>query len=119
VDVLLDVPQLMLPGLLEELARQGFTFDTERVIREYVREHLTALRYGSVRIDWLKPVLPLYLHTLSEASLVTWTEGHPVCVAKPEGLILTKRTDSDQNGCVPAARPSGYRDATDRQPRRN
>jgi hypothetical protein len=90
VDVLLDVPQLALPGLLDELARRGFTFDTATVIREYVREHLTALHYGAVRIDWLKPVLPLYAHTLAGASPVTWTEGHLLHVASPEGVILTK-----------------------------
>src|SRR5262249_26321367 len=60
------------------------------VIREYVREHITALRYGSVRIDWLKPMLPLYARTLADASILSWTEGHPLRVAKAEGLILTK-----------------------------
>ena len=64
VDVLLDVPQLVLPGLLDELARRGFTFDAATVIREYVQEHLTAFRYGSVRIDWLKPMLPLYAQSV-------------------------------------------------------
>lgn len=54
VDILLDVPQLALPGLLEELARQGFTFDRDTVIREYVQEHMTSLAFGTVRIDWLK-----------------------------------------------------------------
>src|SRR5713226_6172476 len=88
VDVLLDVPQLVLPGLLDELARLGFDFAT--VIREYVREHMTAFRFGSVRIDWLKPVLPLYARTLADASSVTWTEGHSVRIATAEGLILTK-----------------------------
>src|SRR5580692_7507107 len=68
VDVLLDVPQIALPGLLDDLARQGFTLDPAAVIREYVREHITAFRYGSVRIDWLKPVLPLYARTLADAS---------------------------------------------------
>ena len=37
VDILLDVPQIALPGLLEELARRGFKFDVAAVIREYVR----------------------------------------------------------------------------------
>src|SRR5713226_105086 len=60
VDVLLDVPQLALPGLLEELAHQGFAFDMATVYREYVGEHMTSFRFGTVRIDWLKPVLPLY-----------------------------------------------------------
>src|SRR6266705_1676712 len=57
VDVLLDVPQLGLPGLLDELARLGFEFDMATVIREYVHEHMTVLRFGAIRIDWLKPVL--------------------------------------------------------------
>jgi hypothetical protein len=90
VDVLLDVPQLALPGLLDELARLDFVFDRDAVIREYVREHMTAFHFGSVRIDWLKPVLPLYARTLAEASSLVWTEGHSVRVATAEGLILTK-----------------------------
>jgi hypothetical protein len=90
VDVLLDVPQLVLPSLLEELTQRGFTLDRDTVIREYVREHVTAFRFGSVRIDWLKPVLPLYGRTLADATLLTWTEGHPLRVATAEGLILTK-----------------------------
>jgi hypothetical protein len=90
VDVLLDVPQLKLPGLLDELARVGFVFDSATVIREYVQEHMTAFRFGSVRIDWLKPVLPLYARTLADAPFLTWSEGHPLRVATAEGLILTK-----------------------------
>ena len=90
VDVLLDVPQLALPGLLDELVRQGFDLDMATVIREYVSEHMTAFRFGTVRIDWLKPVLPLYARTLADASSLTWTEGHVVRVATAEGLILTK-----------------------------
>jgi hypothetical protein len=90
VDVLLDVPQLSLPGLLDELARVGFSFDKAKVIREFVQEHMTAFRFGAVRIDWLKPVLPLYARTLAGASTLTWTKGHPLRVATAEGLILTK-----------------------------
>lgn len=90
VDVLLDVPQIALPGLLEELAKRGFQFDMATVIREYVHEHMTSFRFGSVRIDWLKPVLPLYARTIADASLQPWTQGHTLRVASPEGLILTK-----------------------------
>lgn len=90
VDVLLDVPQLVLPGLLDELARLGFSFDSATLIREYVQEHMTAFRFGSVRIDWLKPILPLYARTLAEATSLTWTEGHLIRVATANGLILTK-----------------------------
>jgi hypothetical protein len=57
VDLLLGVPQLALPGLLDDLARLGFAFDASKMIREYVREHVTAMRFGTTRIDWLRPVL--------------------------------------------------------------
>src|SRR5262249_15610833 len=60
------------------------------VIREYVREHVTAMRFGMIRIDWLKPILPLYSRALAEASPLVWTEGHAIRVATAEGLILTK-----------------------------
>jgi hypothetical protein len=90
VDVLLDVPQLALPGLLDDLAEVGFTFDVPTVIREYVHEHITVLRFGEIRIDWLKPVLPLYRRALTDASSLTWTDGHPIRVATAEGLIMTK-----------------------------
>jgi hypothetical protein len=90
VDVLLDVPQLALPRLLDELVRLGFNLDRNAVISEFVRDHMTAFRFGSVRIDWLKPILPLFARTLADASSLTWTEGYPLRVATAEGLILMK-----------------------------
>lgn len=90
IDVLLDVPQIALPGLLDDLEHRGFTIDKATVIREYVQQHVTAFRFGAVRIDWLKPVLPLYSRTLADASIVYWTDGHEVRFAQTEGLILTK-----------------------------
>lgn len=90
VHILLDVPQLALPGLLDDLAQQGFTFDRDLVIREYVQESMTSLRFGTVPIDWLKPVLPLYARTLADSTELPWTEGHSLRVASAEGLILTK-----------------------------
>src|SRR5437870_3817406 len=56
VDILLQVPQIALPGILDDLLARGFTLDKATVMHEYIHEHLTAFRYGSVRIDWLKPV---------------------------------------------------------------
>jgi hypothetical protein len=90
VDVLVDVPQLALPPLLEELAALGFSVEIEAVIREYVRESMTSFRFGATRIDWLKPLLPLYAHALAASSPLTWTEGHRIQVASVEGLILMK-----------------------------
>jgi hypothetical protein len=90
VDLLVQVSQVALPSLLDELIGRGFDLDAPRVIREYVQEHLTAFRYKTVRIDWLKPMLPLYANTLAGASLLPWKSGQPIRVARPEGLILTK-----------------------------
>jgi hypothetical protein len=90
VDFLVDVPQLVLPGLLDDLSKAGFTLDPAVVIREYVQDHVAAFRFGAVRIDWLKPVLPLYSRALADAELLEWSPGHPVRIATPEGLILTK-----------------------------
>ena len=90
VGFLIDIPQVVLPGLLDDLVERGCILDPAVVIKEYVREHLTSFLFGRVRIDWLKPVLPLYTRTLAEAAPVEWTEGHTVRVATAEGLILTK-----------------------------
>lgn len=90
VDVLLDVPQVALPGLLDDLVARGFSLDPPSVIREFVQEHMTAFHFGVVRIDWLKPVLPLYAHALAAATSLPWTEGHVLRVLSPEGLIVTK-----------------------------
>jgi len=90
IDILLDVPQIALPGLLDDLVERGFSIDRDTVIRQFVREHMTSFRYGAVRIDWLKPVLPLYHHALAAATSFRWTEGHQLRVLAPEGLIVTK-----------------------------
>ena len=90
VDFLLEVPQIVLPGLLDDLLERGFTLDPAIVIKQFVREHVASFPFGRVRIDWLKPVLPLYSRTLADATPMEWTEGHTVRVATAEGLILTK-----------------------------
>jgi hypothetical protein len=90
VHFLLNVPQIHLPGLLDDLIDRGFTLDPSVVIPQYVRQYITAFAFGTVRIDWLKPVLPLYSRTLADAQPLDWSEGHSVMVATAEGLILTK-----------------------------
>jgi hypothetical protein len=90
VDFLLDVPQIVLPGLLDDLVERGFTLDRATVIKQFVQEHVASFPFGPVRIDWLKPVLPLYAHALSGAETLIWSEGYPIQVVTAEGLILTK-----------------------------
>jgi hypothetical protein len=90
VDFLVDVPQDALPGLLDDLIARGFTLDPSFVIPEYTRYHITSFLFGTVRVDWLEPILPLYARAIVDASPMEWSKGHPVLVATAEGLILTK-----------------------------
>jgi len=89
VDILIQVPQIRLPGLLRELTDRGFTIDESRVIEQYVRHHLAFFEYQGVRIDWLKPLVPCYQHVLESAN-TTETMGCSIRVASGEGLILLK-----------------------------
>jgi hypothetical protein len=89
MDFLLQVPQLVLPNLLEELHERGFDFDEHDVIKEWNTDHVALLRYHGVRVDWLKPVLPIYQHVLERARSETWL-GSTLRIASAEGLILTK-----------------------------
>ena len=90
VNFLLEIPQVILPVLLDDLVERGFALDPVTVIKQFVREHVASFPFGNVRIDWLKPVLPLYSRALADATPLEWTEGHMVRVATAEGLILTK-----------------------------
>lgn len=90
VDFLLEVPQVALPGLLDDLVARGFSLDRETTIRQFVQEHMTSFRYGMARVDWLKPVLPIYAHALAAATEIGWTDGRSLKVLTPEGLVVTK-----------------------------
>jgi Nucleotidyl transferase of unknown function (DUF2204) len=89
IDLLVKVPQLSLPPLLEDLRRRGFEFDLLATIGEWSRHHMVALSSHAIRVDWLKPVLPTYLHILEGATEETWL-NQPVRIASAEGLILLK-----------------------------
>ena len=90
VDFLLEVPPIVLPGLLDDLVDRGFELDPPTVIKQFIREYVTSFAFHGVRIDWLKPVFPVYSRALADASSLEWTEGRQVRVATAEGLILTK-----------------------------
>jgi hypothetical protein len=88
-DFIVNVPDLSFPGLLEELAGDGFEIDVMDVVRRWPVERFTAFNYGPVRIDWMQPVLPVYATVLNTAEVRAWM-GADLRVATAEGLILTK-----------------------------
>ena len=89
VDLLLVVPQLALPPLLEELRARGFDLDMESTIRSWNQDHMTAISFRGVQIDWLKPVLPVFQHVLDRAEEQV-LHGTRMRIADPEGLIVLK-----------------------------
>ena len=89
VDIVLNIPQIKLPGLLDDLHGRGFEFDTAKTIQGWTQHHITVLKFRNVRVDWLKPVLPVYAHVLDRAKPVVW-QGYATQIASPESLILTK-----------------------------
>jgi hypothetical protein len=89
LDFLLQIPQLQLPRVLEDLSGKGFEFDELATIRAWTQDHMTVLFFHGMRIDWLKPMLPVYQHVLERATVVDWL-SRPIRVATTEGLILLK-----------------------------
>ncbi len=89
LDFLLNVPQLVLPQLLEDLQRRGFEFDTVDTIREWTQHHMVVLSFHGIRVDWLQSVIPAYVHVLDHATEETWL-NQPIRIASAEGLILLK-----------------------------
>jgi hypothetical protein len=89
VDFLLQVPQIQLPAVLDDLSAHGFTADPMTNIREWTQEHMTTLSFRGVRIDWLKPVVPLYQHVLDRATDESLLD-EPIRIASADGLILIK-----------------------------
>ncbi len=86
---ILRVPDPALPGLLEELAPDGFELDVVDTIRRWSTDRFVAFYRGPVRVDWMQPVLPLYARVLDTATVKPWLAGS-LRVATAEGLILTK-----------------------------
>jgi predicted nucleotidyltransferase len=89
IDLMLTIPQLELPRLLESLAEQGFQLDLYKSIAAWNHEHLLDFTFGLIRIDWIKAIIPPFQHILDRAR---WENigGMRISVADPEGLILLK-----------------------------
>jgi hypothetical protein len=107
IDLLVKIPQLELPGVLDSLVQAGFQINVPEAIGIWNRDHLLNFSCGSVHVDWLKPELPAFEHILSRAH---WEQigSSPVCVADAEGLLLLKliafrtRDQDDMRGILAA-----------------
>lgn len=89
VDFIVQVPQLVLPSLIEDLIALGFELDLFTSIKRWNQEHMIVFAYHGYRIDWLKPAIPLHQHVVDSAIETEWN-GHQVRFASVESLILLK-----------------------------
>ena len=89
IDLMVSVPQMELPRLLESLIEHGFSMDVRKSIGNWNSEHLLDFTFGHVRVDWIKAVLPVFERILDRATLEDLGEWQ-VRVADAEGLLLLK-----------------------------
>ena len=89
IDFIVNVPQLVLPRVIEDLITLGFELNLYESIKRWTQEHMMVFQYQGYRIDWLKPVLPLHQHVIDTALETEWN-GHSVRFATIESLILLK-----------------------------
>src|SRR5258708_34611344 len=68
IDLLIQIPQRELSGVLDALVQGGFRLDVGQAIGTWNRDHLLDFACGPVRLDWLKPVLPAFEPTLTRPS---------------------------------------------------
>ena len=108
VDLLLQVPQLALPGLLDDLRNRGFAFVEAVAIREWTCENMMVMSFHGIRVDWLKPLLPAYQHVLDRARAEDW-------LGRPVRNRHCGRTPFHEASGFPPARPGRYREPAGRQ----
>lgn len=89
IDFLLTVPQIQLPNLLESLKTAGFELHISDAIEAWNQGHMLQISMGTVKVDWLKPVVPAFQAILDRAKLEE-VNGMPIRVADAEGLLLLK-----------------------------
>jgi predicted nucleotidyltransferase len=89
IDLLLAVPRIALPSVLEGFRQRGFTFDLESVIRELGQDHISKVHYQDVRVDLLDAVIPLFQRTVRRAREAE-LRGRLVRIASAEDLIALK-----------------------------
>lgn len=89
IDLIVSTPQIKTAAVFEALAADGFTPDPESAIRDWSSRQMIAMSYHGVRVDWLKPVLPVFQHVVDRSQAMRLFDS-PIHVADTEGLILCK-----------------------------
>jgi predicted nucleotidyltransferase len=90
IDLLIHVPAMELPGLLDAMEGIGCQIDQVAAIRQWNSDGILVVRWpGGVQVDLLKPVVPVLHHVLGRARTEAFG-GQPLKVVDAEGLLLLK-----------------------------
>lgn len=89
IDLIVAADALTIGIVVAELVASGFRPDVRQILQDWSQDQLAVLWFGPVRIDWLKPALPVYQHVVDSAEPLL-AFGKPLSVASVEGLILCK-----------------------------
>jgi hypothetical protein len=89
IDFIVAADEMKMGRVVSDLVTAGFLPEEREILKQWTEDRLAVMRFGRVRIDWLKPVLPLYQHVVDGAELL-YAFGKPLSVASVEGLILCK-----------------------------
>jgi predicted nucleotidyltransferase len=89
IDLLLGLTQVELARMLYTIAKAGFEIDVRESIRAWNEDKLFKFRYGRVRIDCLRVVLPLFQRILDRATAEQF-DGREIRVVDAEGLLVLK-----------------------------
>ncbi|MGQ9592497.1 MAG: nucleotidyl transferase AbiEii/AbiGii toxin family protein [Planctomycetota bacterium] len=89
IDVLVSLPRIRLPVLLEYFQKRGFSLDTTDVLHRLSVDHLATIRYEGVRLDLLDAVIPFFRRAVAEA-VERDIEARRVRVVTPEALVALK-----------------------------
>jgi hypothetical protein len=73
-----------LPAVLEEMNEIGGDIDVMSAIKAWNTNHMLVYQVNSIRVDWLKPVIPTYSHII-EHGLTEKLDSIPLKVASPKG----------------------------------
>lgn len=110
VDFIVAANALQLERVVDDLVSHGFSPESQEILKQWSEDRLAVLWFENVRVDWLRPVLPVYQHVVDRAESLS-AFGKPLSVATVEGLVICKLlADRPQDRADIAALVDTYRD---------
>lgn len=89
VDLLLEIPQIHAPRLLQRLIDAGFELDLEEALRRISQRHPLRVQRANVVVDFIPVLLPFFHEVLQGATIEDFA-GIPLPIARTEDLIVLK-----------------------------